>query len=67
VYRDARTDGVSLHEKGLTGEREGIDWYPKARFPQANEIEARFASRKRAFALVKRVTGTDGWDAITRR
>jgi len=41
---------------------------PKAdEFPQANEIESIFGSLKRAFALVKRVTGTDGWDAITRR
>jgi DNA phosphorothioation-associated putative methyltransferase len=36
-------------------------------FPQAAEIEARFSSLKRAFALVKRVTGTDEWDAIARR
>ena len=36
-------------------------------FPQAAEIETRFGSFKRAFALVKRVTGTDEWDAITRR
>jgi len=36
------------------------------KFPQANEIESRFGSLKRAFALVKRVTGTDDWDAITR-
>jgi len=35
--------------------------------PQANEIESKFGSLKRAFALVKRVTGTDEWDAITRR
>ena len=36
-------------------------------FRPAAEIEARFGSLKRAFALVKRVTGTDEWDAITRR
>jgi len=36
-------------------------------FPQANEIESRFGSVRRAFALVKRVTGTDDWNAITRR
>jgi len=36
-------------------------------FPQAAEITSRFGSLKRAFALVKRVTGTNEWDAITRR
>jgi DNA phosphorothioation-associated putative methyltransferase len=36
-------------------------------FPQAAELETRFGSLKRAFALVKRVTGTDEWDAIARR
>jgi DNA phosphorothioation-associated putative methyltransferase len=36
-------------------------------FPEAAEIGSRFGSLKRAFALVKRVTGTDEWDAITRR
>jgi DNA phosphorothioation-associated putative methyltransferase len=34
---------------------------------QAAAVEARFGSLKRAFALVKRVTGTDDWDAIARR
>jgi DNA phosphorothioation-associated putative methyltransferase len=36
-------------------------------FPQAAEIESRFGSVKRAFALVKRVTRTEEWDAITQR
>jgi DNA phosphorothioation-associated putative methyltransferase len=36
-------------------------------FAQGAEIRARFGSLKRAFALVKRVTGTDEGDAIARR
>ncbi|MGP0068837.1 MAG: DNA phosphorothioation-associated putative methyltransferase [Isosphaeraceae bacterium] len=36
-------------------------------FALAAEIAARFGSLKRAFALVKRVTGADDWDAIERR
>ncbi len=36
-------------------------------YPESTEIETRFGSFKRAFALVKRVTGPDEWDAITRR
>ena len=36
-------------------------------FPEAAEIASRFGSLKRAFALVKRVTGADDWDTITRR
>jgi len=36
-------------------------------FPHASEIVDKLGSMKRAFALVKRVTGTDEWDAITRR
>jgi hypothetical protein len=36
-------------------------------FAQADEIAARFGSLKRAFALVKRVTGTDDRNAIARR
>jgi DNA phosphorothioation-associated putative methyltransferase len=36
-------------------------------FPESVEIVSRFGSLKRAFALVKRVTGTEDWDAITRR
>jgi DNA phosphorothioation-associated putative methyltransferase len=36
-------------------------------FPDSAEIETRFGSFKRAFVLVKRVTGTDEWDAIARR
>ena len=36
-------------------------------FPQAAEIENRFGSLKRAFALVKRVTGTEEWEGITQR
>lgn len=35
--------------------------------PQVSELEARFGSLKRAFALVKRVTGVAEWDAITQR
>jgi DNA phosphorothioation-associated putative methyltransferase len=35
--------------------------------PESAELETRFGSFKRAFALVKRVTGPDEWDAITRR
>jgi DNA phosphorothioation-associated putative methyltransferase len=34
---------------------------------QAAEIVTRCGSLQRAFALVKRVTGPDEWDAITRR
>ena len=36
-------------------------------FQPATEIEARFGSVNRAFSLVKRVTGADEWEAITRR
>ena len=36
-------------------------------FAQAPEVETRFGSLKRAFALIKRVTGSDDWDAIARR
>jgi DNA phosphorothioation-associated putative methyltransferase len=36
-------------------------------FPQAAEIESRFGSVKRAFALVKRVTGSEEWEDITQR
>jgi DNA phosphorothioation-associated putative methyltransferase len=36
-------------------------------FPQAAGIENRFGSVKHAFALVKRVTGTEEWDGITHR
>jgi hypothetical protein len=36
-------------------------------FPQAAEIMSRFASANRAFALVKRVTGTQEWEGITHR
>jgi hypothetical protein len=36
-------------------------------FVRAAEVVARFGSLKRAFALLKRVTGADEWDAITRR
>jgi DNA phosphorothioation-associated putative methyltransferase len=36
-------------------------------FPEANAVIAEFGSLKRAFALVRRVTGTEEWDAIRRR
>ncbi len=36
-------------------------------FAQAAEVETRFGSLKRAFALIQRVTGSDDWDAIARR
>jgi len=36
-------------------------------FPRTSEIVDKLGSMKRAFALVKRVTGTDEWDAIARR
>jgi DNA phosphorothioation-associated putative methyltransferase len=36
-------------------------------FRHATEIEARFGSLNRAFSLVKRVTGGDEWETITRR
>jgi DNA phosphorothioation-associated putative methyltransferase len=36
-------------------------------FPQAAELTARFGSLPRAFALVRRVTGPDEWDALRRR
>src|SRR5262249_44469209 len=36
-------------------------------FPQAAEVAARLGSLKRAFALVRRVTGPDEWDRIRRR
>ncbi len=36
-------------------------------FAQAAELAAQFGSLKRAFALIKRVTGSDDWDAIARR
>jgi hypothetical protein len=68
VLGDARPDRRSWDEKGLTGECGGIDRYPKPdEFPQADEIEIRFGSLKRAFALVKRATGTAERNAITRR
>jgi DNA phosphorothioation-associated putative methyltransferase len=35
-------------------------------FPQADEVAARFGSLKRAFALVRRVTGIDEWNAVRR-
>ncbi len=35
--------------------------------PPVAAIVARFGSLKRAFALVKRVTGAEDWDAISRR
>jgi DNA phosphorothioation-associated putative methyltransferase len=35
-------------------------------FPQAVELIARFSSLKRAFALVRRVTGPEEWDALRR-
>jgi DNA phosphorothioation-associated putative methyltransferase len=34
---------------------------------QAAEVVARFGSLRRAFALVKRVTGDDEWEKITQR
>ena len=34
---------------------------------QAAEVETRFGSLRRAFALIKRVTGSEDWDAIARR
>jgi DNA phosphorothioation-associated putative methyltransferase len=36
-------------------------------FPQAAELTARLGSLKRAFALVRRVTGPDEWDRIHQR
>jgi DNA phosphorothioation-associated putative methyltransferase len=36
-------------------------------FPEALEVVARFGSLKRAFALVRRVTGPDEWDALRQR
>jgi DNA phosphorothioation-associated putative methyltransferase len=36
-------------------------------FPQAADVLARFGSLKRAFALVRRVTGPDEWDRLRRR
>ena len=36
-------------------------------FPRATEAVAAFGSLKRAFALVRRVTGDDEWDAIRQR
>ncbi len=36
-------------------------------FARAAEVEIRFGSLKRAFSLIKRVTGSDDWDAIARR
>jgi DNA phosphorothioation-associated putative methyltransferase len=36
-------------------------------FPLAAEVAARLGSLKRAFALVRRVTGAEGWEAIARR
>ncbi len=36
-------------------------------FPQAAEVAARFGSLRRAFALVRRVTGPEEWDRIRRR
>jgi DNA phosphorothioation-associated putative methyltransferase len=36
-------------------------------YPQAADLTSRFGSLKRAFALVRRVTGNDDWEAIRRR
>src|SRR5262249_9777615 len=36
-------------------------------YPQSAAVAERFGSVKRAFALVRRVTGEEGWDAIRRR
>jgi DNA phosphorothioation-associated putative methyltransferase len=36
-------------------------------FPQAPAVQGRFGSLKRAFALIRRVTGPAEWDAIRRR
>ncbi len=36
-------------------------------FPDAAALSERFGSLKRAFALVRRVTGSEEWDAIARR
>jgi DNA phosphorothioation-associated putative methyltransferase len=36
-------------------------------FPQAAELQSRFGSLKRAFALVRRVTGPAEWDTIRQR
>src|SRR5262249_35807762 len=36
-------------------------------FPRAAEVVAAFGSLKRAFALVRRVTGDDEWDTIRQR
>jgi len=36
-------------------------------FPLCSEVIARFGSLKRAFALVRRVTGARTWDAIRQR
>jgi DNA phosphorothioation-associated putative methyltransferase len=36
-------------------------------FPQAEQVVERFGSLKRAFALVRRVTGAAEWDAIRQR
>ena len=44
-----------------------IRWLPEAdEFPQAEAIQARHGSLQRAFALVKRVTGTAEWEEIAR-
>jgi DNA phosphorothioation-associated putative methyltransferase len=36
-------------------------------FPQSADVAARLGSLKRAFALVRRVTGADAWELIARR
>jgi DNA phosphorothioation-associated putative methyltransferase len=36
-------------------------------YPQAADLTAQFGSLKRAFALVRRVTGNDEWETIRRR
>jgi DNA phosphorothioation-associated putative methyltransferase len=46
----------------------GLGRLPDAEeFGQAAEVTARFGSLKRAFALVRRVTGPAEWEAIRRR
>jgi DNA phosphorothioation-associated putative methyltransferase len=40
---------------------------PGTRFLQSAEVDARFGSLERAFALIRRVTGPKEWEAIARR
>jgi hypothetical protein len=64
-------DGATPHKGDGRVERRfmpGLAHFQKPNeFPNTAEVIARFGLLKRALALVKRVTGTDEWESVTRR